>query len=371
MQHRIFAVVIAAVASSGAAHAQVTAVVTRSTATVALNTGTTTFSGDNLSGSLNGTDLSGGSYDSTSKVTGPEIIFKNGNISAGNFATVSSFTSLDISFTNDTGAALKPRFTSTILPAGLGLLVTSGCGKAPVRSCGEAGPGGVGLLDLPFSGFREGSDNRIATAGFDFRIFSGETEVYALTGGVALLYDFESRSNILVTDLRAASAALAGFEQVTYDGRPTALAFAWDATNIAFDLPGTLDAGASTTLRYVTQFTTYSRSPRADDGCSSALAFGEFGDPVGRNGSIPPPAARTIGALASDGCSSGGDLTLPPPVASTFRFARPTFRNGTLNLELLPPFGGTVPEPASWALMLTGFGIAGAAMRRKRTLAAA
>ena len=29
--------------------------------------------------------------------------------------------------------------------------------------------------------------------------------------------------------------------------------------------------------------------------------------------------------------------------------------------------GGTVPEPASWALMLSGFGMAGAAIRRRRT----
>ena len=32
---------------------------------------------------------------------------------------------------------------------------------------------------------------------------------------------------------------------------------------------------------------------------------------------------------------------------------------------------GTVPEPASWALMLIGFGLAGAALRRQRTFAAA
>jgi len=32
---------------------------------------------------------------------------------------------------------------------------------------------------------------------------------------------------------------------------------------------------------------------------------------------------------------------------------------------------GGVPEPASWALMISGFGLAGAALRRRRTLAAA
>ena len=33
--------------------------------------------------------------------------------------------------------------------------------------------------------------------------------------------------------------------------------------------------------------------------------------------------------------------------------------------------GGGVPEPASWALMISGFGLAGAALRRRRTVVAA
>lgn len=34
-------------------------------------------------------------------------------------------------------------------------------------------------------------------------------------------------------------------------------------------------------------------------------------------------------------------------------------------------FGGVVPEPASWALMIAGFGIVGAASRRRRAIVAA
>jgi len=32
--------------------------------------------------------------------------------------------------------------------------------------------------------------------------------------------------------------------------------------------------------------------------------------------------------------------------------------------------GGAVPEPAAWALMIAGFGLAGATLRRRRALAA-
>jgi hypothetical protein len=34
-------------------------------------------------------------------------------------------------------------------------------------------------------------------------------------------------------------------------------------------------------------------------------------------------------------------------------------------------FAGRVPEPASWALLVAGFGLTGAAIRRRRALATA
>lgn len=41
--------------------------------------------------------------------------------------------------------------------------------------------------------------------------------------------------------------------------------------------------------------------------------------------------------------------------------------SATVNFDRL---GAAVPEPASWALMITGFGLAGAALRRRRSVAA-
>jgi len=43
-----------------------------------------------------------------------------------------------------------------------------------------------------------------------------------------------------------------------------------------------------------------------------------------------------------------------------------TFAN---NPGAAPPPSGGVPEPASWALMIAGFGLAGAALRRRSALA--
>lgn len=44
---------------------------------------------------------------------------------------------------------------------------------------------------------------------------------------------------------------------------------------------------------------------------------------------------------------------------------------GIANASAPPPaFGGTVPEPASWALLIAGFGLTGAALRRRVAVAA-
>ena len=52
-------------------------------------------------------------------------------------------------------------------------------------------------------------------------------------------------------------------------------------------------------------------------------------------------------------------LQLPPGVS---------FTSGS-GVFLQPPATGAVPEPASWAMMIAGFGLAGGVMRRKRRLA--
>ena len=60
-----------------------------------------------------------------------------------------------------------------------------------------------------------------------------------------------------------------------------------------------------------------------------------------------------------------------PPRRNSPRLARrsfPTFKAATFKelLELIPvPHVNAVPEPASWALMMVGFGLAGASLRRR------
>ncbi|PZQ64580.1 MAG: hypothetical protein DI570_04800 [Phenylobacterium zucineum] len=56
-----------------------------------------------------------------------------------------------------------------------------------------------------------------------------------------------------------------------------------------------------------------------------------------------------------------------PPAISN-QYAMPSFSNFTFTTVTAP---GAVPEPATWALMIGGFGLTGAALRRRRAGAAA
>ena len=56
----------------------------------------------------------------------------------------------------------------------------------------------------------------------------------------------------------------------------------------------------------------------------------------------------------------------PSVLAAGFTAGSIVLSDGIANASAPPPaFGGTVPEPASWALLIAGFGLTGSAMRRR------
>ncbi len=66
----------------------------------------------------------------------------------------------------------------------------------------------------------------------------------------------------------------------------------------------------------------------------------------------------------------GDEIYTGTPAAPTFKLGTFTLynisniQNGTLTIS--GPSVGGVPEPASWAMLIAGFGLTGAAMRRRR-----
>ena len=76
-------------------------------------------------------------------------------------------------------------------------------------------------------------------------------------------------------------------------------------------------------------------------------------------------------SFSINGTSVYSNLTINGPAApSTIYFGDGTgFANASANIRSVVftfPGAGGVPEPASWALMITGFGLAGGAIRRRR-----
>ena len=355
---------VAALAASGA-DAAVTAVVTGSTVDVSLTPGPRPggfyhFEGDLIDNTINDLSPSGASFTSRSEVDGPEILFVNGNATSGSNALTTSTTSLDVTFTNSSSEAVDTTLRSTLLPAGFGLFVGSaGCAGGVVTSCSEA-VGGPDFANFSYNGANVFGP--LAFASFDFTISSGRETLFSLTGSVALIRDPTTGKNVLVTDIANAASVLKGFSLVTPANSPTALAFVWDATDIDLSL-GTLAAGESRVLTYTTSASTLTHS-FGTGGCG-LVAFSEFGDPIGRGGSIPPPALASA-LVPIDPCAGGntGGLTLQRP--SLFRFPVPTFENGVLSVLA----DSTVPEPATWAMLITGFGVVGAARRRQRAVTA-
>lgn len=337
----LFALVVAAPAA-----AQVTGIVTGANSQVVLTPNESqyifNYAGENIGASNGDTFGSNAAFVSTSDVAGNNIVFQNGNAAAGISSSVSSFTSLDIVFRNGGVAAVQPILHSSITPAGLGLFVSAFCGgEAQLPNCG--GSNDYGRLSVQSVSEYGGEGNVVASSSFFLNVLGDGNTIYSISGSLSLIYDSSLEQSIVVTDLADAQARLNNFQLVTNPEDPYGIGFAWDATAIDIAIEGLLEPGEFRTLTYQTGVTSFTYNQSFDG--RNVVAYAGFGDPIGRNGSIPPPSFE---ALA---------------------FALPTFDgDGDLNLTYV---GSLVPEPDTWAMMIGGFSLVGAAARRRRTLVAA
>jgi hypothetical protein len=148
----------------------------------------------------------------------------------------------------------------------------------------------------------------------------------------------------------------------------------WSATNLSLPML-TIDAGATVMLRYSASYDVRNEGACDDLPTCSALEI-VFGDPR-NDGSV---LARSFGALNSSPISKaliGGaydpyfvpfsfvpldaDPQADPPLSPEITYDK--FLKSNVSTDTNP---GAVPEPATWAMMLGGFGVAGVAMRRRR-----
>ena len=180
----------------------------------------------------------------------------------------------------------------------------------------------------------------------------------------------EDGSLIISYDLADAAAKLNGFGlQTPPAGGPIpyhSLGYNWLETG--FDAGGLFETSFQT-ITYRTSVFSYVNGPclsgrdGVDAGVTACLvAYSGFGDPIGRGVSELSVAdlgsSMVLGGI--DVFNHGDDDLIDGVHFSPFTINAPRIVGNTLFV------GGDVPEPATWAMMILGFGSIGAVMRRRR-----
>lgn len=276
--------------------------------------------------------------------------WQNGNASYGDGVTSTSRTVVDISFQNNTDDVILPSLNSEILSAGLGMYST-GCDASNLRLCETGESFFMTLINGGDGSFLFGET--IASSSFNFMIMSGDIVLFELSGGMSLLYGGEG-GNFLATDFSNAADFLNDFSQTSSEDDPREMTFDWKATDINITLPQVLalNPGDIGSITYITEVTTFSDSfcllEEADESSLDCImAYGAFGDPVGRGGGARPRI-------------TGLDLDIP------LIFDKPTFENGVITLRQNDDSSTVdVSSPATAALAFISFGVLSLRIKRK------
>jgi len=314
-------------------------------------------------------------FNSFVNVTPTLVTFESGNSSTGPFVTTSSSSVVNLNFTNTTGGTITPTVASTITAAGLGFYIANTNFVDPstgVRCIAASCPGTLAHSFADFAPTTGGVGAALAGANFSFDVIGDDRTLYSLNGSVQLFINSDGHADVVqtlnslvpgpfvngVVDPNDASHQLAGFAQAW--GTSSAFGYAWDATNIFPTFLNSLAPGQVGFLTYETDVSSFTQSFCLADG-SCLQAYSGFGDPVGRGGGISS-FASPLGQLSFGAFSQ--------PIIQGINFSPTTFQAPTLSPDGVLTFRPGVPEPATWSLMIIGFGLAGGMLRRRSARAA-
>lgn len=280
----------------------------------------------------------------------------------GEIVQAFSGTTVSFTFTNDGSEAV--RFDSLITAAGLGYYLAKVDSACAYSGCPEVS--GVGLLTdvsayAPFDA---------ASAGFEFVIQDNGRDLFRVSGGTSLSYNDDGDAffdDQFGTGFYGAGTGarglLKGFTLASDVNDAAAHGFAWNDTPVSF----LLGTGVHH-LTYTTQVRTSVNALTLSCG-ANVLAYSGFGDPIGRAGAVEEVASFGFSSFSS-GCPADGPIRGLNFTPSTFD--EPTVDgNGKLVYGRQGGDTGGVPEPATWATMIVGFGAIGTVLRRRRVMGAA
>ena len=295
----------------------------------------------------------GGSVRAVVELNSNLVSFESGTATVGDDYLSHSQSGIDIRFRNagDGTIDLHP-FASTITPAGMGIYVQERMG-APAGGNPFTGYGQSQTVGFEAFFQQIGFGVTFAQAAFDFQVVTQtENVLYSLSGVTSL--SFDRLGNLVInenlTGAEGAGQRLNRFRTVTNTHH--ALAYDWQATNILIPLEGSLGPYASQVVSYRTNVSSWSKAACINNGVNCIVAFAGFGDPIGRGG----------GDELAQGFGDAGAFHADNP-NEDFIITGLNFRRTTVSVA------PGIPEPSTWAVMITGFGLAGAALRRRRRVA--
>lgn len=291
----------------------------------------------------------GATYDSFVTVGGDAITFESSNATTqGPFASFSSYSTVSFDVYTDSTV----NFHSEITPQGLGLyLADTSNGCLFTGSCVQVSDELHQFSDLTFPDYYD-TTGLLGGVGFSFEILMDGSSIYSLSGSVLMSRNIGCDGFCLLTNLddpEGPGAQLDGFSMQTDVNDLSAIAFGWGATPL--DL-GPISGFHS--FEYRTSAFSFTNAACIDYGSVCLLGYSGFGDPIGRGGAIDALSAFDVGAY-----THGGDELI-----NGVHFTPAKFRLGFEDGNLVYQSAG-VPEPGTWALTIMGFGILGAALRRR------
>jgi len=296
-----------------------------------------------------------------SAINPDKVSFESGNALTGGGMNAFSFTSVQLALANDGNAALTPTLHSQITAAGMGFYMadTRTCGNNP-QSCAQS-QGFATLHDLQRPVGSTGGTMTLGSADFDFSIVANDHTLYSVHGSMSV--NINADGVFIDTDIEDATNKLAGFTTLQLGNAGSALGFAWDATNVPALLLNSIDPDSTEFVDYQVSVSSFSSGACLSDGFTCLVAYSAFGDPIGRGGDVTNADFKVggnsfLGAFAGDPGQNDGVSFINGVTFSEVTLAAPTVT-----------FDGAVPEPATWISMIAGFGLLGAALRRRRVLA--
>ena len=303
-----------------------------------------------------------------------KITFESSNSNSGRPIGTASYSLVQIEIAN--GGSLD--LHSTITPAGMGFYVANvGDGSCILSgTCAQVREGSA----YDFAAFAAAPGSFGAFAAFDFSVTTSadgfaDRLLYSVKGNLQLSKD---GGLIVSEDTADGFAKLRNFALQTPpaggDIPYHSLGYNWGATN--FSVTGSLFETDFQTVSYRTSVYSYTNAACLTGGTgvdlgvrACLLAYSGFGDPIGR-GVFSAASEAAAAPMRDIGLFNHDDDEKKPPVHidgltfSSFTLNAPRIEGGALVLR------APVPEPAAWALMIMGFGVVGATIRRRRVAGA-